>query len=55
MKNGLEIVPVARMEEVLQHALISQPTPIVWEEPAADVAKRTGGIGDDDSSGVRAH
>ncbi len=55
VKNGLEIVPVARMEEVLQHALISQPTPIVWEEPAADVAKRTGGIGDDDSSGVRAH
>ena len=55
VKNGLEIVPVARMEEVLQHALISQPTPIVWEEPAADVAKRTGGMGDDDSSGVRAH
>jgi ATP-dependent Lon protease len=55
VKNGLEIVPVARMEEVLQHALISQPTPIVWEEPAADIAKRTGGLGDDDSSGVRAH
>ena len=55
VKNGLEIVPVARMEEVLQHALISQPTPIVWEEPAADVAKRTGGLGDDDTSGVRAH
>jgi ATP-dependent Lon protease len=55
VKNGLEIVPVARMEEVLQHALISQPTPIVWEEPAADVAKRTGSLGEDDSSGVRAH
>ncbi len=55
VENGLEIVPVARMEEVLQHALISQPTPIVWEEPAADVAKRTGSLGEDDSSGVRAH
>ena len=55
VKNGLEIVPVARMEEVLQHALISQPTPIVWEEPAADVAKRSGSLGEDDSSGVRAH
>lgn len=55
VKNGLEIVPVARMEEVLQHALISQPTSIVWEEPAADVAKRPGSLGDDDSSGVRAH
>jgi len=55
VKNGLEIVPVARMEEVLQHALISQPTPIVWEEPAADVAKRSGSLGEEDSSGVRAH
>ena len=55
VKNGLEIVPVARMEEVLQHALISQPTPIVWGEPAADVAKRSGSLGEEDSSGVRAH
>ncbi len=55
VKNGLEIVPVARMEEVLQHGLISQPTPIVWEEPAADVAKRSGSLGEEDSSGVRAH
>ena len=32
VKSGLEIVPVSRMEEVLRHALVRQPTPIVWEE-----------------------
>ena len=52
VKNGLEIVPVARMEEVLQHALIAQPTPIVWEEPVADLSKRGGA---DEGTGVRAH
>ena len=34
VKNGLEIVPVSRMDEVLTHALVRQPTPIVWEEDA---------------------
>jgi ATP-dependent Lon protease len=53
VKNGLEIVPVARMEEVLQHALISQPTPIVWEEDAAALAKHAA-LAEDDA-GVRAH
>jgi ATP-dependent Lon protease len=32
VKNGLEIIPVARMDEVLRHALVRQPVPIVWEE-----------------------
>ncbi|MGJ0506348.1 MAG: endopeptidase La [Methylocystis sp.] len=54
VKNGLEIVPVARMEEVLQHALISQPTPIVWEEDTSALAKHAGALAEDDT-GVRAH
>jgi ATP-dependent Lon protease len=32
VKNGLEIVPVSRMDQVLIHALLRQPEPIVWEE-----------------------
>jgi ATP-dependent Lon protease len=40
------------MEDVLPHALVAQPTPIVWEEPVADLAKRPGA---DEGSGVRAH
>ncbi|MDJ0450101.1 endopeptidase La [Methylocystis sp. JR02] len=54
VKNGLEIVPVARMDEVLQHALISLPTPIQWEEDTAALSKRAAALADDDA-GVRAH
>jgi len=53
VKNALEIVPVSRMDEVLQHALTRQPTPIVWEE---DVPVKGGkGRTDEDPSGVVAH
>jgi ATP-dependent Lon protease len=38
VKNGLEIVPVSRMDQVLQHALIRQPIPIEWDEEAANKA-----------------
>ncbi|WP_421723737.1 endopeptidase La [Bauldia sp.] len=32
VKNGLEIIPVARMEDVLTHALVRKPEPIEWDE-----------------------
>jgi ATP-dependent Lon protease len=32
VKNGMEIIPVARMEEVLKHALLRQPQPVAWDE-----------------------
>jgi ATP-dependent Lon protease len=51
VKNGLEVVPVSRMDEVLAHALVRQPTPIVWEEPAT-IAHN---VVEDDAAGVRAH
>jgi len=38
VKNGLEIVPVSRMDEVLKHALVRQPVPIVWEEDHKRIA-----------------
>src|SRR5262245_44010330 len=38
VKNALEIVPVSRMEEVLSHALVRQPVPIVWDEEARPLA-----------------
>ena len=34
VKDGLEIIPVSTMDEVLKHALTRQPEPIEWEEPA---------------------
>jgi ATP-dependent Lon protease len=39
VKSGLEIVPVARMGEVLVHALVRQPEPIEWSETEQDPAK----------------
>ncbi|WP_048647622.1 endopeptidase La [Nitratireductor soli] len=46
VKNGLEIVPVSRVGEVLQHALVRMPEPIEWVEPVepakVDVAGATG-------------
>ncbi len=35
VKNGLEIVPVSRMEQVLQHALVRQPVALSAEEVLA--------------------
>jgi ATP-dependent Lon protease len=53
VKTGLEIVPVARMEQVLQQALVRQPEPITWDEPIADQARKT--AVDGESSTLVAH
>ena len=53
VKTGLEIVPVSRMEEVLSHALVRQPQPIVWEEEVA--AAPPAPPPDDDGQGLVAH
>ncbi|MBM3607797.1 MAG: endopeptidase La, partial [Alphaproteobacteria bacterium] len=59
VKNALEIVPVSRMGEVLEHALVRQPEPIEWDEEkeAAAAAAKVPGLpaGDDDAAGVVAH
>jgi ATP-dependent Lon protease len=45
VKSGMEIIPVARVGEVLRHALVRMPEPIEWVEPvitpkaAADAAE----------------
>jgi len=33
VKNGLEIVPVSKMDDVLAHALLEKLEPIEWVEP----------------------
>ncbi len=55
VKNGLEIVPVARMDEVLKHALVRLPTPIEWDEEKEAAAAAKARRADDDAAGVRAH
>src|SRR5271170_933633 len=54
VKNGLEIVPVSRMDEVLAHALVRQPTRIAWEEDVATAA-RPPGPPEEDGQGFVAH
>jgi ATP-dependent Lon protease len=54
VKNGMEIVPVSRMEEVIRHALVRQPQAIEWEEDVSPVKAATPAT-DDDASGVMAH
>ena len=49
----MEIVPVSRMEEVIRHALVRQPTPIEWKEDLSTV-KSPVAI-EEDMSGVVAH
>jgi ATP-dependent Lon protease len=38
VKSGLEIIPVARMDDVLKHALVRMPEPIQWDEEAEEAA-----------------
>ncbi|MDP5216540.1 endopeptidase La [Ruegeria sp. 2205SS24-7] len=38
VKEGLEIIPVAHVSEVLKHALIAEPEPIEWDEAAEEEA-----------------
>jgi ATP-dependent Lon protease len=52
IKKGLEIVPVTRMDEVLQRALVRPPEPIEWDESKHVPAERPA---DDDGPGMRAH
>jgi ATP-dependent Lon protease len=53
VKNGLEIVPVSRMEEVLAHALVRQPQAIAWEESVA--APPPPPPADEEGAGILAH
>jgi ATP-dependent Lon protease len=35
VKGALKIIPVSRMDEVLEHSLVRKPEPIAWEEGSA--------------------
>jgi ATP-dependent Lon protease len=38
VKEGLKIIPVSHVSEVLEHALVSAPEPIEWDEAAEEAA-----------------
>ena len=51
VKNGLEIVPVARMDQVIEHSLVRAPVPIEWDEAALPPKPAV----EDEGSGLLAH
>ena len=56
VKSGMEIVPVARMDDVLKHALVRMPEPIVWDEEAEEAAAAArAAAGKPGEEGARAH
>jgi ATP-dependent Lon protease len=52
IKHGLNIIPVSRMDEVLAHALVRKPEPIVWDEVTAEKPAEKP---EDDGSALTAH
>ncbi|MGR6431265.1 endopeptidase La [Rhizobium sp. PAMB 3174] len=54
VKNNMEIIPVSRMGEVLEHALVRKLEPIEWEPPV-EVPAIAGKDAADDSAGTIAH
>ncbi|MXN51973.1 endopeptidase La [Shinella sp. AETb1-6] len=54
VKNNMEIVPVSRMGEVIEHALLRKPEPIEWDG-TAEAAKVPAVESSEDSAGTVAH
>jgi len=46
VKNNMEIIPVSRMGEVLEHALARQPVAIEWNESFEPAAVKPGAVDD---------
>jgi ATP-dependent Lon protease len=55
IKKGLEIVPVSRMDEVLERALTRKPEPIEWDEANAKPVDVPAEQGEEESPGLTAH
>jgi ATP-dependent Lon protease len=55
VKKGLEIIPVATVDEVLQHALTQPLVPIEWDESAHESARVSAPEDDSEASGVVRH
>jgi ATP-dependent Lon protease len=58
VKGGLEIIPVARMDEVLARALVRKLEPIEWDEGTAkhaEPAVAAEPVVEDDASNLTAH
>jgi ATP-dependent Lon protease len=55
VKNGMEIIPVAMMDDALKHALVRMPEPIEWDEVAEEAAAAARALAEKSGEGARAH
>jgi ATP-dependent Lon protease len=55
VKSGLEIIPVSKVSEVLEHALVSKPVPIIWDEAAEEAAAASLASGKSDNKPTVSH
>jgi len=58
VKEGLQIIPVSHVSEVLKHALVRQPEGIEWDEEAEEAAAKAlsgASDGSGDGAGALAH
>ncbi len=58
VKAGMEIIPVSHVREVLRHALVRMPEPVIWDEEAEEAAAAAKGKAlpvVDDAAGATAH
>ena len=55
LKEGLKIVPVSRMDEVVKQALLREPEPIDWQEPEASDEEAKIVSDDEPAEGITAH
>ena len=55
VKRGLKIIPVVMVEEVLEHSLVSELTPMDWDEEAELEASALAAAADDDGTDVVTH
>ncbi|MEM6308475.1 MAG: endopeptidase La [Pseudomonadota bacterium] len=55
VKEGLKIIPVTHVSEVLKHALTATPEPIDWDEAAEEAAAAAAASVSNDALGATAH
>ncbi len=55
VKEGLEIIPVKHVSEVLKQALVEEPEPIEWDEAAEEAAAATAKAAESSGPSATAH
>ncbi len=55
VKNGLDIIPVSIMDDVLKHALVRPPEAIEWDDDKAEAASSAAVADDDSAAALTAH